>query len=82
MKVVYSRLAKGLEPNSPTYWQYFGARLADLAAIPQGATALDVGTLQRCFQRQSVRANTVEGLGLTLTLSGSNSSTLKLNAAA
>jgi len=44
MKVTYSRLAEGFGSNRPTYWQYFGARLAELAAIPQGATVLDVGT--------------------------------------
>ncbi|MEI6509904.1 MAG: methyltransferase domain-containing protein [bacterium] len=44
MKVAYSRLAEGLGSDSPTYWQHFGTRLADLAAIPQGAKVLDVGT--------------------------------------
>jgi ubiquinone/menaquinone biosynthesis C-methylase UbiE len=44
MKVVYSRLARDTSPNSPDYWQYFGARLADLAEISPGATVLDVGT--------------------------------------
>jgi ubiquinone/menaquinone biosynthesis C-methylase UbiE len=44
MRVIYSRLAKALSPNNPNYWEYFGARLADLAAIPKGATVLDVGT--------------------------------------
>jgi ubiquinone/menaquinone biosynthesis C-methylase UbiE len=44
MKVVYSRLASDTSPSSPDYWQYFGARLADLAEIPRGATVLDVGT--------------------------------------
>ena len=44
MKVVYSRLARGLSADSPSYWEYFGIRLADLAAIPQGSTVLDVGT--------------------------------------
>lgn len=44
MKVVYGRLARDASPSSPDYWQYFGARLADLAEVPQGASVLDVGT--------------------------------------
>ena len=44
MRVVYSRLARGLSLESPSYWEHFGARLADLAAIPEKATVLDVGT--------------------------------------
>jgi ubiquinone/menaquinone biosynthesis C-methylase UbiE len=44
MKVVYSRLARDASQRSPDYWQYFGARLADLAEIPPGAAVLDVGT--------------------------------------
>jgi O-methyltransferase / aklanonic acid methyltransferase len=44
MKVVYSRLARGASQGSPDYWQYFGARLADLAEIPPRAAVLDVGT--------------------------------------
>ena len=44
MKVVYSRLARDTSQNSPDYWQYFGARLAELSEIPPGATVLDVGT--------------------------------------
>jgi ubiquinone/menaquinone biosynthesis C-methylase UbiE len=43
VKVVYSRLARDTGPESPDYWQYFGARLADLAEISRGATVLDVG---------------------------------------
>lgn len=44
MKVVYSRLARASRHDGPDYWEYFGARLADLAEIPEGATVLDVGT--------------------------------------
>jgi len=44
MRVVYSRLARAFSPKSPNYWEYFGSRLVDLAAIPEGATVLDVGT--------------------------------------
>jgi ubiquinone/menaquinone biosynthesis C-methylase UbiE len=44
MRVVYSRLASAMSSKSPSYWEYFGARLADLAAIPDGARVLDVGT--------------------------------------
>jgi ubiquinone/menaquinone biosynthesis C-methylase UbiE len=45
MKVIYSRLARDdTNQSGPDYWQYFGARLVDLADIPRGAAVLDVGT--------------------------------------
>jgi ubiquinone/menaquinone biosynthesis C-methylase UbiE len=44
MNPVYSRLARDPGPDGPDCWQYFGARLVELAGVPQGATVLDVGT--------------------------------------
>lgn len=44
MKVAYSRLAGTTGAEIPNYWQYFGARLADLAGIQGEAAVLDIGT--------------------------------------
>lgn len=44
MTSIWSRLRTTSGREGPTYWAHFGARLAGLAMIPEGATVLDVGT--------------------------------------
>jgi O-methyltransferase/aklanonic acid methyltransferase len=43
MAGLWSRLAGQSGPDGPDYWDYFGARLVEHAAIPPGARVLDVG---------------------------------------
>jgi ubiquinone/menaquinone biosynthesis C-methylase UbiE len=43
MTEIWSRLAGVSDHPGPDYWEYFGARLVELAAIRPGAEVLDVG---------------------------------------
>jgi ubiquinone/menaquinone biosynthesis C-methylase UbiE len=43
MARVWGRPAGVSDLNGPDYWDYFGVRLVEHAAIPPGAKVLDVG---------------------------------------
>ncbi len=43
MARIWSRPIGVSDPEGPDYWDYFGVRLAERAAIPLGARVLDVG---------------------------------------
>jgi O-methyltransferase/aklanonic acid methyltransferase len=43
MTEIWSRLAGLSSHDGPDYWEYFGARLVEHAAIGPGADVLDVG---------------------------------------
>lgn len=43
MARIWSRPAGISDLDGPDYWEYFGARLVERAAIPLGAWVLDVG---------------------------------------
>jgi len=43
MTEVWSRIAGAADRSGPDYWEYFGARLVEHAAISPGAAGLDVG---------------------------------------
>jgi len=43
MARIWSRPLGVPDINGPDYWQYFGSRLVEYAAIPPGARILDVG---------------------------------------
>ena len=64
MKVVYSQLARAPGPEGPNYWQFFGARLADLAEIPEGAAVLDIGTGSGSVLMPAVEKAGIHGLGI------------------
>ncbi|MGD9100361.1 MAG: hypothetical protein PVF45_07760 [Anaerolineae bacterium] len=43
MTRLWSRPVGVSDPDGPDYWNYFGLRLVEHAAIPPGAKVLDVG---------------------------------------
>ena len=43
MAGIWSRPIGSSDPDGPDYWDYFGMRLVEEAAIPPGAQVLDVG---------------------------------------
>ncbi len=43
MSRIWSRPIGVSNPDGLDYWEYFGNRLVEFAAIPQGALVLDVG---------------------------------------
>jgi len=43
MERIWSRPIGVSDLNGPDYWDYFGARLVEHAAFPQGTRILDVG---------------------------------------
>ena len=42
MARIWSRPIGVADPDGPDYWDYFGVRLVECAAIPAGARVLDV----------------------------------------
>ena len=43
MDRIWSRPLGVSDLNGPDYWDYFGSRLMEYAAIPQGSRILDIG---------------------------------------
>ena len=43
MDRIWARPVGVSDPDGPDYWDYFGGRLVEHAAIPRGARVLDVG---------------------------------------
>jgi ubiquinone/menaquinone biosynthesis C-methylase UbiE len=43
MARIWSRPVGVSDPGAPNYWEYFGARLVELADLQQGERVLDVG---------------------------------------
>ena len=43
MTRIWSRRIGVTDPEGPDYWDYYGVRLVEQAAIPRGAKVLDVG---------------------------------------
>ncbi len=43
MARIYSKPLGVSDLSGPDYWEYFGDRLVEYAAIPQGARILDIG---------------------------------------
>jgi ubiquinone/menaquinone biosynthesis C-methylase UbiE len=59
--------ARYLEPSGqlgPNYWDYFAERLAHLAAIPTGATILDIGTCDGNVLFKAMRRIEAQGYGI------------------
>jgi ubiquinone/menaquinone biosynthesis C-methylase UbiE len=64
----WARLHKPSGQPGPNYWTYFAERLAHLAAIPRGATVLDLGTCDGNVLFKAMKKINAQGYGIGIDL--------------
>jgi ubiquinone/menaquinone biosynthesis C-methylase UbiE len=65
--------ARYVDPSGqpgPNYWNYYAERVADLAAIPEGAAVLDIGTYDGNVLFRAMKQPGAHGYGIGIDVYG------------